>query len=101
MARDFDTLVAEAEAAPVEGWDFSWLDGRAVEQRPSWGYQRTMAARMEHASAALDIQTGGGETLAQIPRRAPRTVATEGGPSRPKVGHPTSPRPPGTCNPWA
>jgi len=37
MARTFEQLVAEAEAAPVAGWDFAWLDGRATEQRPSWG----------------------------------------------------------------
>ncbi|OXM64834.1 hypothetical protein [Amycolatopsis vastitatis] len=24
----FDELVAEAEAVSVDGWDFSWLDGR-------------------------------------------------------------------------
>ena len=66
MARTFDDLVAEAAAAPVAGWDFSWLDGRATEQRPSWGYQRTIAARLATASAALDLQTGGGEVLAGV-----------------------------------
>jgi hypothetical protein len=34
----FDDLVAEAAAASVDGWEFSWLDGRASEERPSWGY---------------------------------------------------------------
>jgi hypothetical protein len=29
MSRTFDELVSEAAAAPVDGWDFSWLDGRA------------------------------------------------------------------------
>ncbi|GAB2511670.1 hypothetical protein HNR10_004628 [Nocardiopsis aegyptia] len=80
MGRTFDELVAEAEAAPTEGWDFSWLEGRATEERPSWGHQRTMGERLAGASAALDIQTGGGEVLAGIRRRAPLTVATEGWP---------------------
>jgi hypothetical protein len=40
MRRTFEDLVAEAASAPIDGWDFSWLDGRATEQRPSWGYQR-------------------------------------------------------------
>ena len=80
MARTFDELVAEAEAAPVEGWDFSWLDGRATEERPSWGYQRTMAARLAQASAALDIQTGGGEVLAGASTLPPVMVATESWP---------------------
>jgi SAM-dependent methyltransferase len=64
MARTFDDLVAEADAAPMAGWDFSWLDGRATEQRPSWGYQRLLGGRLAAATAALDIQTGGGEVLA-------------------------------------
>lgn len=64
MPRAFDDLLAEADSAPVEGWDFSWLDGRASEQRPSWGYQRLISRRLASASAALDLQTGGGEVLA-------------------------------------
>lgn len=78
--RSFDDLVAEADAAPVAGWDFSWLDGRATEERPSWGYQRMMAARMARASAALDIQTGGGEVLAGVETLPRLTVATESWP---------------------
>ncbi|WP_433335697.1 class I SAM-dependent methyltransferase [Spirillospora sp. CA-294931] len=80
MGRSFEELVAEAEAAPVEGWDFSWLDGRATEERPSWGYARSMAERMARASAALDVQTGGGEVLVGVPRLPPLTVATEAWP---------------------
>ncbi|MEV0584657.1 methyltransferase domain-containing protein [Nonomuraea sp. NPDC050310] len=78
MRRSFEDLVAEAAAAPVEGWDFSWLEGRATEERPSWGYQRLMAGRLAEVEAALDLQTGGGEVLAGA-GRFPRTmVATEG-----------------------
>ena len=80
MARSFEDLVAEAESAPVDGWDFSWLDGRATEQRPSWGYQRLMGARMAGSAIALDIETGGGEVLAGVPRLAARTAATESWP---------------------
>jgi hypothetical protein len=64
VARSFDELVAEAAAVPVEGWDFSWLEGRATEQRPSWGFRRLLGERLSLATAALDIQTGGGEVLA-------------------------------------
>ncbi|RII20778.1 Methyltransferase domain protein [Streptomyces sp. YIM 130001] len=77
---DFEALVAEALAEPTEGWDFSWFEGRATEQRPSWGYQRRMGERMAGASAALDIQTGGGEVLAGVPARPPLCVATEAWP---------------------
>lgn len=47
MTRVFDALVAEAQAAPVDGRDFSWLDGRATETRPSWGYQRLLDRQIE------------------------------------------------------
>jgi SAM-dependent methyltransferase len=80
MTRTFDDLVSEAASVPVDGWDFSWLDGRATEQRPSWGYARTMGERMRAASAALDLQTGGGEVLASVPHLPRLTVATEGWP---------------------
>ncbi|WP_130915668.1 class I SAM-dependent methyltransferase [Nocardia cyriacigeorgica] len=80
MRRTFEELVAEAEAAPVAGWDFSWLDGRATERRPSWGYQRLMSARLARATAALDIQTGGGEVLAGAATLPPVMAATESWP---------------------
>ncbi|MCT2583365.1 class I SAM-dependent methyltransferase [Actinophytocola gossypii] len=78
--RDFEDLVAEASAVSVSGWDFSWLDGRATEERPSWGYSGLLAERLARARVALDVQTGGGELLAGVPRLAPVTVATEGWP---------------------
>lgn len=72
--------MAEAESVSVDGWDFSWLDGRATEQRPSWGYQRLMGERLARADAALDIQTGGGEVLAGATTMPPVMVATESWP---------------------
>jgi SAM-dependent methyltransferase len=79
-APTFGQLIAEGESVPVGGWDFSWFEGRATEERPRWGYSRLLAGRMAHAAAALDIQTGGGEVLAQIPRPPPVLVATESWP---------------------
>ena len=69
--------MAEADSASVDGWDFSWLDGRATEQRPSWGYQRLMSRRLATVSAALDIQTGGGEVLAGAETFPPTMAAVE------------------------
>ncbi|MBO0715463.1 MAG: hypothetical protein J2P59_11955, partial [Acidimicrobiales bacterium] len=62
----FEELVAEAESAPLEGWEFSFLEGRATEERPSWAYARTLVARAGSADALLDVQTGGGEVLAEV-----------------------------------
>ncbi|MEW2354213.1 class I SAM-dependent methyltransferase [Spirillospora sp. NPDC029432] len=80
MPRTFEELVAEGEAAPVAGWDFSWFEGRATEARPSWGYQRLMSERLGRATAALDVQTGGGEVLAGAAAFPPAMVATESWP---------------------
>ncbi len=82
MTKTFEELVDEAAHTSVEGWDFSWLDGRATEQRPSWGYQRMLRRKLAAARAALDIQTGGGEVLAGAGAAGfpPVMVATEGWP---------------------
>ena len=77
MSRSFEELVAEADSASVDGWDFCWLDGRATEERPSWGYQRLMSQRLATVSAALDIQTGGGEVLAGAATFPPTMAAVE------------------------
>ncbi len=78
MSRTFEELVAEAANAPIDGWDFSWFEGRATEERPSWGYSRLLAERLPVVSAALDLQTGGGEVIASIPVLPPLMVVTEG-----------------------
>ncbi|MEV5958995.1 methyltransferase domain-containing protein [Streptomyces sp. NPDC051987] len=83
--RTFEDLVAEGAAAPTEGWDFSWFEGRATEARPSWGYARAAGGRLAGAVAALDIQTGGGEVFdfalgSAAPQRPRLLAATEGWP---------------------
>ena len=81
---DFDALVDEAEAASVDGWGFAWLDGRATEDRPSWGYARLLADRIGAAHAVLDVQTGGAEVFAEAldrtPARPPIVAATDSWP---------------------
>src|SRR5215469_12678385 len=82
MTDAFEALVAEGAAVPVDGWDFSWFEGRATEERPPWGYARRVGERMaalaaKPGTAALDLQTGGGEVLASIGAAPPVLVATE------------------------
>jgi SAM-dependent methyltransferase len=73
---DLDNVIAEAEAAPIDGWDFSWLDGRATEERPVWGYSRLAASHVaQGVDAVLDIQTGGGEVFEEILTRSGRMPA--------------------------
>jgi SAM-dependent methyltransferase len=88
--RSFDDLIAEGESVPVEGWDFSWFDGRATEERPPWGYARLLGQRMSAlaaiaGTAALDLQTGGGEALATVPSAPATLVATESWPPNVEV----------------
>lgn len=88
MSTSFDDLIALGADADVTGWDFAWLEGRATEERPPWGYARQLAERLAAASASLDIQTGGGEVLAEATRFPPTAVATESWP--PNIARATS-----------
>ena len=76
--RDRDELIEEAATADVTGWDFGWLAGRATEERPPWGYARLVAARLATVASALDVDTGGGEIVAQAPQLPARMAVTEG-----------------------
>lgn len=87
LTKSFEDLVTDGTAAPVEGWDFSWFDGRATEERPPWGYAALMGERMGHVACALDIETGGGEVLATVPRPPALLVATESWPPNIAVAH--------------
>jgi SAM-dependent methyltransferase len=73
-----EALIAEAAAAPIDGWDFGWLAGRATEQRPTWRYSRLVAERARHVRSMLDLQTGGGEVIGELADFPPLTVVTEG-----------------------
>lgn len=75
--RSFDELLAEATTADMTGWGFAWLEGRATEQRPPWGYSQLLATRLPTARRALDLDTGGGEVLACLPSWPEHLVATE------------------------
>jgi hypothetical protein len=74
--RTFEDLVDEAATVDA-GWDFGWLDGRATEERPPWGYSRLLASRLGEVPSALDVETGSGELIAEAPRLPPRMVVTE------------------------
>jgi SAM-dependent methyltransferase len=75
-----DALLAEAEARPVEGWDFSWLGERAVSHPPPWDFTAIVAAHARRVPDLLDLGTGGGEWLVALPGRPALTVATEAWP---------------------
>jgi SAM-dependent methyltransferase len=76
----FDELLREAEHAPAEGWDFGWLEGRAVEERPSWHYFDRVAERAAGCSALLEVEAGAGRMVGSLPDIPRLAVATEGFP---------------------
>lgn len=78
MTRTFDDLVHEAEHEPIHGWDFTWLDGRAFEERPTWHYFDLVAQRAPAVESVLDLQVGSGGMLASLPALPTLTVGTEG-----------------------
>lgn len=80
----FEQQLAEGEGVPVAGWDFSWFEGHATEERPSWGYSGLVSEALGRATASLDIETGGGEVysraLVRASARPARIEATESWP---------------------
>ncbi len=78
--RTADELIASAALADVDGWSFAPLEGRATEERPSWGYAGLLAEAVEGSSVAIDLDTGGGEVLAEGPRLAAEQHVTESWP---------------------
>ena len=76
-------LRAQWQAAydqPFVGWDFSVFGDRRITLRPApaWDYTASVLAAIDGARRMLDMETGGGEQLADLPRRPLWTVATEG-----------------------
>jgi hypothetical protein len=66
------------EGQPFIGWDFSYLDGRMLEDQPPWSYSLRAAELMKQSSSVLDLDTGGGERFLILREYWPsKVVATE------------------------
>jgi len=68
----------EEEKFPFEGWDFSYLKGRKIEEKPPWDYIRIARRLVRKSSSLLDMGTGGGEIFSRLSPFPKYTVATEG-----------------------
>jgi hypothetical protein len=75
--QGYDELVGEAVGVPMTGWEFAWLDGRALGSEPSWSYPAVVRPLLRRAHSLLDLDTGGGELLAELAPLPPHTVAVE------------------------
>ncbi|MGC9468965.1 MAG: class I SAM-dependent methyltransferase [Anaerolineae bacterium] len=68
----------QEEREPFTGWDFSYLEGRMIEDQPPWSYPSRAAELMGTSSAVLDMGTGGGERLLRFrPNWPDLVVVTE------------------------
>ena len=60
------------------GWDFSWLDGRMLEEQAPWSYSSRAAELLLRCSSVIDLGTGGGERFLDLQEFWPEVVvATE------------------------
>jgi ubiquinone/menaquinone biosynthesis C-methylase UbiE len=73
------------EQAPSAGWDFSYLKGRMVEEKPPWNYVEVARKLVQTSTAVLDMATGGGEVFSQLAPFPKHTVAVEGWPPNVEV----------------
>ena len=82
MSNENRDLIAQwkaEETHQMQGWDFSYLAGRYIEEEPSWSYEAIVRSLLPAAESVLDMGTGGGEKLLEFrDLLPPYTVATEG-----------------------
>jgi SAM-dependent methyltransferase len=74
----FEELANEGAEASFSGWDFGWLDGRMIETPPPWDYRQEARRLLAESVSALDLDTGGGEVLAELAPFPGKVFATEG-----------------------
>jgi SAM-dependent methyltransferase len=66
------------EQQPFSGWDFSYLNGRMLEELPPWSYSLRAAELLKRSAAVIDLDTGGGERFLELHENWPnKVVATE------------------------
>lgn len=75
---EFDRLVAEALKHQFSGWDFSWLKERWISGETPWDYRAEVLRRLPGTQRLLDMGTGGGEFLSNLPGLPAPVIATEG-----------------------
>ncbi len=73
----FEQYYREAMQVPVEGWEFSFLDGRYVAEDLPWSYTKTAEEYLPESRSLLDMETGGGELLSGLVPLPEKVYATE------------------------
>ena len=66
------------ERQPFSGWDFSYLDGRMLEEQAPWSFSSRAAELLDRSSCVVDLGTGGGERFLNLRAHWPKkAVVTE------------------------
>ena len=73
----FQRLIHDAQNANFSGWEFNWLEGRMIQENPTWDYRAIVTDAFSNANSLLDLGTGGGELLASFAPLPPDTHVTE------------------------
>lgn len=64
--RRFVQLIEQANATTIQGWHFSFLEGRHSSTALPWNYEQLAAEHIKAARRLLDVDTGGGEVLSRL-----------------------------------
>ncbi len=65
------------EAHAMEGWDFSYIEGRYRSDPLPWDYREIVLGYRKSTDSLLDMGTGGGEFLLTLSHPAGNTTVTE------------------------
>jgi hypothetical protein len=71
-----ETWLAEEKSA-FKGWDFSYLEGRIIEEELPWDYKSIVSEYLDKNHKLLDMGTGGGEFLLSLNHPHRNTYITE------------------------
>ncbi len=66
------------EKSFFEGWDFSYLKNRWIDEEPSWDYMEMAKSLVRKSKSILDMETGGGERFSSLAPFPKHVVAFEG-----------------------
>src|SRR3989344_4979722 len=66
------------ENAVFEGWNFSYLKERMIEEIPHWNYIKIAKKLVRKSNSVLDMETGGGEIFSLLAPFPENAVAYEG-----------------------
>jgi hypothetical protein len=77
MGKLYEYLTKEYNAH-FSGWDFSYINGRMIEDELPWNYKNIVESNFNGKNCLLDMDTGGGELLCSLSNLPKNVYATEG-----------------------